>query len=84
MRKTKVEAQKTRNYLLKAALDTFYTRGVSRSSINEIAQTAGVTRGALYWHFKNKEDLFEGLFQQVFAEISSELAHDIENQSADI
>ena len=84
MRKTKVEAQKTRNYLLKAALDTFYTRGVSRSSLNEIAQTAGVTRGALYWHFKNKEDLFEGLFQQVFAEISSELAHDIENQSADI
>lgn len=84
MRKTKIEAQKTRNYLLKAALDTFYTRGVSRSSLNEIAQTAGVTRGALYWHFKNKEDLFEGLFQQVFAEISSELAHDIENQSPDI
>ena len=54
MRKTKVEAQKTRNYLLKAALDTFYTRGVSRSSLNEIAQTAGVTRGALYWQIFGK------------------------------
>ncbi len=84
MRKTKAEAQKTRNYLLKAALDTFYSRGISRSSLNEIAQTAGVTRGALYWHFKNKEDLFEGLFQNVFAEISNDLAHDIETQSPDI
>ncbi|OAM27564.1 transcriptional regulator [Eikenella longinqua] len=84
MRKTKVEAQKTRNYLLRAALDTFYLRGISRSSLNEIAQTAGVTRGALYWHFKNKEDLFEGLFQQVFAELSNELAHDVETQSPDI
>lgn len=84
MRKTKIEAQKTRNYLLKAALDTFYTRGISRSSLNEIAQTAGVTRGALYWHFKNKEDLFEGLFQKMFAELSSELANDIETQSPDI
>ena len=73
MRKTKIEAQKTRNYLLKAALDTFYTRGVSRSSLNEIAQTAGVTRGALYWHIKNKEYLYEGLFQQVFSEMSREL-----------
>ena len=68
MRKTKIEAQKTRNYLLKAALDTFYTRGVSRSSLNEITQTAGVTRGALYWHFKNKEDLFETLFEQQYAD----------------
>ena len=84
MRKTKIEAQKTRNYLLKAALDTFYAKGISRSSLNEIAQTAGVTRGALYWHFKNKEDLFEGLFQNMFAEISRELAHDVETQSPDI
>ena len=54
MRKTKAEALKTREYLMLSALDTFYERGVSRASLNEIAQNAGVTRGALYWHFKNK------------------------------
>ena len=69
MRKTKAEAMKTREYLMLAALDTFYLRGVARASLNEIAQTAGVTRGALYWHFKNKEDLFDALFQVHFANI---------------
>lgn len=84
MRKTKAEAQKTRDYLLKAALDTFYTRGVTRASLNEIAQAAGVTRGALYWHFKNKEDIFRVLFQSIFEDISQRLAHDIETRAADI
>lgn len=84
MRKNKIEAQKTRQHLLKAALDTFYLRGMTRSSLNEIAQNAGVTRGALYWHFKNKEDLFESLFQQMFTEISAQLAEDIERGSPDI
>ncbi|MDO4694352.1 MAG: TetR family transcriptional regulator [Eikenella sp.] len=84
MRKTKIEAQKTRQHLLKAALDTFYVRGMTRSSLNEIAQNAGVTRGALYWHFKNKEDLFEGLFRQVFAAVSADLNHALENHAPDI
>ena len=67
MRKTKAEAQKTRQYLLNAALEVFYRTGVTRSSLQAVAQEAGVTRGALYWHFKNKEDLFEALFEQHFA-----------------
>ena len=56
MRKTKQEALQTRNNLLEAALIVFYDRGVAQASLDEIAKTAGVTRGALYWHFKNKED----------------------------
>ena len=83
MRKTKAEALKTREYLMLAALDTFYRRGVARASLNEIAQTAGVTRGALYWHFKNKEDLFDALFQYIFNDFSSRLAADIESASPD-
>nr|ADO32809.1 truncated multiple transferable resistance repressor [Neisseria gonorrhoeae] len=62
MRKTKTEALKTKEHLMLAALETFYRKGIARTSLNEIAQTAGVTRGALYWHFKNKEDLFDALF----------------------
>ncbi|MDO4641015.1 MAG: TetR family transcriptional regulator [Neisseria sp.] len=84
MRKIKEEALKTREYLLQSALDTFYVKGISRSSLNEIAQNAGVTRGALYWHFKNKDDLFDALFQRIFCDINSELEHDIKNESANI
>jgi len=68
MRKTKTEAQKTRRYLLDAALEVFWRDGVTRASLQAIAQEAGVTRGALYWHFKNKEDLFETLFEQQYAD----------------
>lgn len=68
MRKTKTEAQKTRQHLLDAALEVFWRDGVTRASLQAIAQEAGVTRGALYWHFKNKEDLFETLFEQQYAD----------------
>lgn len=84
MRKTKAEAMKTREYLMLAALDTFYLRGVARASLNEIAQTAGVTRGALYWHFKNKEDLFDALFQHIFNDFSTKMAEDIANGNPDM
>ena len=69
MRKTKTEAQKTRQHLLDAALEVFWRDGVTRASLQAIAQEAGVTRGALYWHFKNKEDLFETLFEQQYADL---------------
>ena len=68
MRKTKTEAQKTHQHLLDAALEVFWRDGVTRASLQAIAQEAGVTRGALYWHFKNKEDLSETLFEQQYAD----------------
>ena len=55
---TKQEAQITRERLLDAAERVFEARGVARTSLAEIAQAAGVTRGALYWHFKDKAALF--------------------------
>lgn len=73
MRKSKTESQKTRQYLLDSALEVFYRKGVARASLQEIAVEAGVTRGALYWHFKNKEDLFEALFENCFGEIMATL-----------
>lgn len=84
MRKTKAEAQHTRAALLHAALEIFYQRGVAQASLQEIAATAGVTRGALYWHFKNKEDLFDALFQQFFSEMDAQIACDIAAQSPNI
>ena len=79
MRKTKTEALKTKEHLMLAALETFYRKGIARTSLNEIAQTAGVTRGALYWHFKNKEDLFDALFQRICDDIENCMAKDTES-----
>ncbi|MDF7806907.1 TetR family transcriptional regulator [Pontiellaceae bacterium B12219] len=58
MRRTKEEAGKTREAILMAALDVFYKKGVSRATLADIGKEAGVTRGAVYWHFKDKIDLF--------------------------
>ncbi len=65
VRRTKEEAQETRHLLLDAAEHVFNEKGVSRTSLSEIAQAAGVTRGAIYWHFKNKSDLFDAMMERV-------------------
>ena len=73
-RKTKEEAQETRNAILDAAEEVFQERGVSYTSLAEIASAAGVTRGAIYWHFENKADLFEAMIQRVLDPIEAKLA----------
>ncbi len=65
-RRTKEEAQETRNRILDAAEQVFYEKGVSRTSLADIAHAAGVTRGAIYWHFENKGDLFTAMFDREF------------------
>jgi len=65
VRRTKEEAQETRNRILDAAEQVFLERGVSRTSLNEIAAAAGVTRGAIYWHFQDKSDVFNAMMTRV-------------------
>lgn len=64
-RRTKAEAEETRQKILDAAERLFFIDGVSRTSLEHIAAEAGVTRGAIYWHFKNKVELFEALHERV-------------------
>lgn len=64
-RNTKQEAQETRNRILDAAADVFHQKGVSRTSLADVAEQAGLTRGAIYWHFKNKIDLFTAMADRV-------------------
>lgn len=64
-RRTKAEAEATREAILLAAEAEFLARGVGGTSLEQIAQRAGVTRGAVYWHFKNKLDLFHAVMEQV-------------------
>jgi len=74
VRRTKVEAAATRDALLDAALRAFRERGVAHTSLEEVAVAAGVTRGAVYWHFKDKADLFTALCQRVQLPMESMLA----------
>ena len=62
---TKEEAQETRNRVIDAAIEVFYARGLAQSSLGDVAEEAKVTRGAIYWHFKNKSDLFDALCERV-------------------
>ena len=64
-RRTKEDALVTRNLILDAAERVFQRRGVSRTSLQEIALEASLTRGAIYWHFQNKSDVFDAMMQRV-------------------
>jgi AcrR family transcriptional regulator len=59
----------TTGALLDTARRLFGERGYADVSIEEIAREAGVTRGALYHHFKSKEDLFASLFEAIEREL---------------
>lgn len=63
--KTRAEAEATRERLLDAAEDAFLEQGVSRTSLEAIARSAGLSRGAIYWHFRDKAALFEAMLDRV-------------------
>lgn len=64
-RSTKEEALETRARILDAAERVFHAQGVSHTSLADVAKAADVTRGAIYWHFKNKSDLFDAMCERV-------------------
>lgn len=64
-RRTKEEAEKTREALLDAAEVVFMRRGVASASLDEIAKQAGLTRGAVYHHFENKLAIFHAMHDRV-------------------
>ncbi|ERI53624.1 TetR family transcriptional regulator [Pseudomonas sp. AOB-7] len=65
MRRTKEDAEKTRCAILAAAELLFLEQGVAHTSLEQVARRAGVTRGAIYWHFQNKAHLFHEMLNQV-------------------
>jgi TetR/AcrR family acrAB operon transcriptional repressor len=74
VRRTKADAEATRHSLLDAAEQLFQARGVSGTSLNDIANAAGTTRGAIYWHFKDKADLFNAMMERVTLPLEQTLA----------
>jgi TetR/AcrR family acrAB operon transcriptional repressor len=79
VRRTKEDALATRHRLLDAAEILFLAKGVSHTSLQDIAREAQATRGAVYWHFKDKADLFNAMMDRVTMPLEASLeflAHD--------
>ncbi|HSW09087.1 TetR family transcriptional regulator [Aquabacterium sp.] len=74
VRRTKDEALATRHCILDAAELLFQQQGVSRTSLQEIAQAAALTRGAIYWHFKDKADLFNAMMERATMPLEESMA----------
>lgn len=67
MRRTKEEAAVTRSKVVKAALSVFSSKGYAAATLDDVAAAANVTRGAIYWHFKSKADLYNTLTDELSA-----------------
>ncbi len=83
VRRTKEDALATRHRLLDAAEILFLAKGVSHTSLQDIAREAEATRGAVYWHFKDKADLFNAMMDRVTLPLEASLeflAHDEQAQ----
>ena len=76
---TKKNTLTTRQQLLEAAERVFADKGVSRTSLQDIAQAAGASRGAIYWHFKNKAAVFNAMMEHAILPIEQamqQIGHD--------
>src|SRR5215469_7350039 len=70
VKRTKEEALITREQVLQAALRVFRRKGYAATTLEEIAQDAGFTRGAIYSHFQGKAQLYQLLIQQGFLRLN--------------
>lgn len=82
-RRTKTEAEQTRHRLLDAAELLFQEHGVSHTSLGDIAAAAGTTRGAIYWHFRDKADLFNAMIDRISLPLEQALLEASEQNEGD-
>lgn len=80
---TKEEALETRSRIIDAAENVFHARGLAQSTLSDVALAADVTRGAIYWHFKNKGDLFDAMCERVRLPLESLAATPFEQYAHD-
>ena len=80
-RRTKDQAEETREKLLEAALVVMSKKTFASVSMSEIAEEAGVTRGAIYWHFKNKNDILVHLIERLSIQMEEDFLKNGENMT---
>ena len=73
-RKTKEDALATRDSILDAAATLFAERGVAGTTLQQIASAAGVTRGAIYWHFEDKGAMFNAMMERAAMPLEAAMA----------
>ena len=78
MRRTKEDARTTKEDILNAAVEIFAAKGVAKTTLDEIACKAHVTRGAIYWHFKNKTEIFDALHERLHRPLVDMIMQDME------
>ena len=78
-----LRSEATRRQLVTAARTLFGARGYASVGTEEIVRAAGVTRGALYHHFRDKADLFAAVAEEVEAEIVERIAAEATGAAAD-
>jgi AcrR family transcriptional regulator len=82
-RPARAERRDGRAALLEAAVEVFAERGYREASVGEIAARAGYSKGALYWHFESKGDLFFALLEESIDEPWRESIELLESAPAD-
>jgi TetR/AcrR family acrAB operon transcriptional repressor len=82
-RRTKEDALATRDSILDAAEKLFVKQGVSGTTLQHIATAAGVTRGAIYWHFLDKGAMFNAMMERVKMPLESAMLLREEANAAD-
>src|SRR4030042_3336436 len=68
----------TEERILKQAMKLFLEKGYHGTSIDDITQAAGLTKGALYWHFRSKEDLLERIIEEFKRHSLEGMIHEVE------
>lgn len=72
-RRTKEEAEQTRKDILQASLNMFCEKGYTRTTLDDIAKSINLTKGAVYWYFRNKPDILLALIQEDFKNTQEKL-----------
>lgn len=75
--RAETKGERTRRRLLELAIERFGARGFRRTSVSEIARSAGVTQAAVYAYFDNKEDLFVAAVDADAEALIDEAHHDV-------
>lgn len=83
MRRSKEDAQQTREKIIKAAEEVFFEQGIARTTLEQIARAAGVTRGAIYWNFADKVELINAVHAEVLMPAEAILQRILADDSLD-
>ena len=72
MRRTKEEAEITRQKILEASFEIINEKGFERMTQNDIAKKVGMTRGAVNWHFKTKDEIYLTVLEYVLDKLEQQ------------